>query len=431
MVARNQNIATLPLSEVKDVQQDLEDIRWGGNAFLDLSADIVLSAAYHFRPPFYLLDQQSIVSRINWVRTQFDGFKLFFPFKSCPIAWVRRLVMERGFGVDLASASEWKSWIDISSEGNKVIYNTPSPEPNILRELIIKEGTFVIHDINDVKLSNEISKDMETKIKVLLRINHPSEGQSWSRFGVPSDDAINLAKIICSKFRKNVSLQGIHFHLGTNIRSLNIYSLALKKTLDIFYDISSQTDAEMSVINIGGGMSTPLARSFRVPYNHMSFRPEQIAEEFLSLLQKGKEDKNINLWAEPGRLIVEDSMILITEVRKVSRQPGMRYAVVRGGMHLVPTANHIRHPMKSIPKDNEVSEWVIFGSSCIEKDILSVNASLPRNLKEGDLVIIGGVGAYDIGMAYPFSDPLPPVVLHTKSGEFKALLHPGQSFYSF
>ena len=172
----------------------------------------------------------------------------------------------------------------------------------------------------------------------------------------------------------------------------------------------------MLTISAGGGLSTPYRGDeppVDVPAYYATWDTvrRRLAERF---------GHPVSLEIEPGRYLVAESGVMVTEVRAVKRQGSTRYVLVDAGFHNLvrPAMYGAYHPIALCPADGdgtgrEAGEWVVAGPLCESGDVFTqrdggfVEARpLPRP-EIGDLLVIGCAGAYGYTMASNYnSKPL-------------------------
>ena len=389
-----------------------------GHAFYDLPETFLLEIISRFPTPFYLIDANCLQKRVEWLKEQFSGIKLFFPFKSCPVGWTRHQMRKYKIGSDVCSKKELEALLILQETVGSFIYNSAAPTYEEMFLAASEHGIIVINDVDDFRLLKQVSNKLGRNVPYLVRVALSSLNQRQSRFGTELDSLQSLLSNILTEPKAHLP-EGFHFHLGTNIGQIETYRRAFRSLCKEVKKLEGKFDADFKVIDIGGGYATPTSL-FRRPFKRPEyFFPENLAQEIQIVLDElGLKNKEV--WAEPGRLLAEESALFITSVEKILKNKGIPCAIVNGGSHLIPTALHANHPVKLLGKTDEVAqEWILYGRTCIEKDILSVNAKLARELAKDDVLIFGGVGAYDMGMAYPFSNGMPSTYVICENGSIQ------------
>ena len=115
---------------------------------------------------------------------------------------------------------------------------------------------------------------------------------------------------------------------------------------------------------------------------------------------------------EPGSSVVSNVFKYYTKVYQLKRINGKNFAMVDGTVFDVkPTmhSNNLPHSIIAESVEDEFEVYDVAGSTCMEKDIMLREVSLPK-LKIGDFLEFRGVGAYTISLTPTFINYLAPIV---------------------
>ncbi|MCK4463153.1 MAG: diaminopimelate decarboxylase, partial [Candidatus Omnitrophica bacterium] len=200
---------------------------------------------------------------------------------------------------------------------------------------------------------------------------------------------------------RNLRIQGIHIHIGSQITEPAPFIGAIKRILN-FIDSAG---ISIEWLNIGGGLG--------IVY---SDEKPQTAAQFAKKILPYFKGRRFKLILEPGRFIAGNSGILVTQVLYIKDNPsGKRFAIVDAGMNdlirpalygayheILPvkrcTIYDIRNTTEGSPELRRGTKYDIVGPICESGDFLAQNRKLP-GLKSGDLLAVMGAGAYGFTMA--------------------------------
>ncbi|MGA8261129.1 MAG: type III PLP-dependent enzyme [Arenicellales bacterium] len=241
-----------------------------------------------------------------------------------------------------------------------------------IRQCLGAAGDIVIH----VRL-----KTSETKVLFDLA----------SKFGAPFDEAVALLSAVHER-----GLQcGLAFHVGSQCLSAQAYSDAIA----LCARVMEQAGVHVDYLDVGGG--------FPAYYPGQTIAPLQ--DYFATVTGELKRlglDKDIILMCEPGRALVTDYCSLLTQV--LLRKENSIY--INDGIYgslseLVLT--RIRLPMRAIRLHGELSSgarmFTVYGPTCDSMDVLPDKCELPDDIREGDWIEIGQLGAYSNAGATRFN----------------------------
>ena len=132
-----------------------------------------------------------------------------------------------------------------------------------------------------------------------------STGGKDEKFGLIYNDFINLCQKI--KKMKNLKLEGLSVHIGSQITNINPF----RKVLSVINRIINKTDINFKYIDLGGGMGISYSK------NDKKLNLKQYAK----IVKKFTKGKNVKIIFEPGRYIVGDVAILITRIIYIKKKP--------------------------------------------------------------------------------------------------------------
>ena len=254
------------------------------------------------------------------------------------------------------------------------------------------------------------------KIRIAFRLT-PEFGDDaspvWSKFGLSTSNG-ELNQALQMIKGTNLSLEGLHMHVGTNLTTPDIYGSIAQALTNTACRIRSFLKHELRYIDIGGGFS---ARSGAVPSmahpeEWTPISPKAIIKKITPSLDCFDPEKRISVVSEPGRIIAEKAMSLLTRVVSIKKRDRRLQIILDAGTNILPTAYYTRHPICFPGKERETREETadFHGPLCTQYDVIALETAVPK-LVPGDLVLIHGAGAYTYSFSSQFVGPRPPVVL--------------------
>lgn len=290
-------------------------------------------------------------------------------------------------------------------------------------------GTFVVDNLYEMSLINEIAKKYKKIQKIILRITpgieaHTHEyiktGQIDSKFGFTKLEDGILGAVESADSYSNIHFFGIHCHIGSQIFQIEPYQDAVEIMFNIAKEIKDKLNIVVEEIDLGGGFGV---------YYKDGDNPKSI-EEFTGLIKaKAQYMANKNnikmpvLTIEPGRSIVANAGSTLYTVGSIKEIPGVRkYVSVDGGM-----SDNIRPALYNAKYESLVANRVfqndmecvtISGKCCESGDILIKDIILPK-IKSGDIIAILNTGAYGYSMSSNYNKIPKPAVIMIKDGQVK------------
>ena len=210
------------------------------------------------------------------------------------------------------------------------------------------------------------------------------------KFGCETDMAMDL--LILARDLGLVPY-GISFHVGSQQRDIGVWDAAIGKVKVIFDRLWEEDGIQLKMINMGGGF----------PANYLQRTNELAiyAEEIIRFLHEDFMDDLPEIIIEPGRSLIANAGILVSEVVLISRKSRTAvhrwvYTDVGKFSGLIETMDEsIKFPICT-EKNGELENVIIAGPTCDSADIMYENYKygLPLNLATGDRLYWLSTGAY-------------------------------------
>lgn len=344
--------------------------------------------------PFLVVDLEIIRQKYQELVTCFPTAKVHYALKANPGAPVVNLLKELGSCFDVASIFELNRVLECGVEPDRISYgNTIKKAAHV--KYAYDKGVRLYATDSKADLQNIAEQAPGSKIfvRILVEGGETAEWPLSRKFGCHPDMAIDLLVQA-----KNLGLipYGISFHVGSQQKDIAVWDAALSKVKYMFDWMKFEEDVSLKMINMGGGF----------PANYISeVNPIQIyAEEILRYLHDDHGDDLPEIILEPGRSLVGESGVLISEVVLISRKSRTdlnRWVYTDVGLFqgLIETLGEsIKYPIYT-PKMDEPGQSgtvVLAGPTCDSTDIMYENSNyqLPLSLGVGDRLYWLTTGAY-------------------------------------
>lgn len=360
---------------------------------------IIPDLLHHHKPPFLVMDSNTIKRKYYELVKLFPGFKIYYAVKANDNQGVLNVLAGIGANFEVASISEVAKLIEIGVGGNRMISSNPI-KPIEFLEVCRQVGINYLC----VDSKEEIDKIKFTfpQAKIYLRLEIDNPESSWplsGKFGLLEDEA---EEIISYAVRKKMNLVGLTFHAGSQNNSVISLINALKISKRVF-DIAKKYRVEMKLLNIGGG--------FPIDYTEKSRKLEEFSKALYETLSIFRDYSDLILQMEPGRRVVGEAGIMVSKVIGKAYRNGENWLYLDVGVFngLMETVGGINYIFKTNSRRKE-KIWNIGGPSCDSMDILAKNVKLPEP-DIGDLVYILSAGAYTTVYAASFNGYKTPHVI--------------------
>ncbi len=362
--------------------------------------------------PFLVINLNIIKRKYNELKQHFPFANIYYAVKANPSVEVLTLLRDLGSSFDIASRYELDRVLSLGIDPAKLSYGNTIKKACDIR-YFYEKGVRLFATDSEFDLRN-IAKEAPDA-KVFFRIlTEGSETADWPlsrKFGCHPDMAIDLVML-----SKELGLRphGISFHVGSQQRDIGAWDSAIAKVRYIF-DYLENEGIKLSLINMGGGF----------PANYISKTNEMTvyAEEITRYLEEDFGDDFPEIILEPGRSLVGESGILVTEVILVSQKSSMgvdKWLYLDTGKFngLIETWDEaIRYPLYCEARGEPSEDFIIAGPTCDSQDIMYeyFRNPLPAYIKPGDRVYWLTCGAYTSSYCSVEFNGFPPLsVYYTK-----------------
>jgi ornithine decarboxylase len=368
-----------------------------------------LAFSENLETPCIVLSLRAIKNNYLRLRDSFPYAHIYYAVKANPHKAVISLLAELGASFDIASRYELDLVMSLGITPDRISFgNTIKKAKDI--EYFYAQGVRMFVTDSEDDMENIASYAPHSKIYVRL-IMEESSSADWPlsrKFGCHSDMAYDLLILAQSRGLEPV---GISFHVGSQQRDIGQWDDALAKTKYLFSSLKEEKNICLKMINIGGGFPA----SYIQPTNDLS---EYAAEIHKYLTDDYGSDLPL-IVLEPGRSLVGDSGILVTEVVLVSRKSYSalnRWVYLDAGKFngLIETLDEsIKYPIVTgrAVYDCEEEDAILAGPTCDSMDILYQDHKyrFPLDLKTGEKLYVLSTGAYTASYASIGFNGFPPI----------------------
>jgi diaminopimelate decarboxylase len=326
-----------------------------------------------------------------------------------------RAFAKEGSGFDIVSGGELFRALKVGADPKKIVFSGVGKKKDEI-EYALNAGILMFNVESEPELValNEIAAGVGKKAPISLRINpdvdpqtHPyiSTGMKKAKFGIDITKSIDMYKRAAAL--KNVAVVGVDCHIGSQLTSVSPFVDALAKVREyldrVLVGELKKEGAQIRYLDLGGGLGI----------NYHDETPP-LPEEYAKAIIQGLEGLDITLILEPGRVIVGNAGILLTEVQYVKETDAKKFVIIDGGMNdLIRPALYGSYQAIQPVVESRAERIVadVVGPICESGDFFAKDREIHRP-QRGDLLAVMSVGAYGFTMASNYnSHPKPPEVL--------------------
>jgi len=344
--------------------------------------------------PIYCIRLHSIRTACNWFSKNFPG-KILYAVKTNPHEKVIKEIKDSGINkFDIASIEEIKIIKKIAPDAECFYMNTVKSKEHI-REAYFKYKikSFAL-DTKDELLKIIEATDNAQDLNLFVRIsisNEHAEIDLSKKFGILSSEALGLLRLTKAHSAK----VGLSFHVGSQC----MHPISYTKGIGEIGNIIKKTEIIPDFIDIGGGF----------PTIYPDLKPQSLDNymfEIKKALTNLKLKKQPMLMCEPGRALVAESGSTIVRVILRKKQKLYINDGTYGSLFDAGSPN-IVFPNRMIPNGRIISKKLtafnFYGPTCDSMDYMKGPFILPNNIKEGDYIELGQLGAYGITFRTKFN----------------------------
>ena len=377
--------------------------------------------------PLFVVDESKIVSQYKRIKQAFtklySNTEIAYAYKANYLLGICKLINKLGGLAEVISGFEYQIAKLLGIKGNKIIVNGPYKPVEELSSMIKDNCMINIDNFDELNKINEISKKLDKKVCIGIRINAKIGKLPWSKFGfnVENGEAFNVAETIKNKFT-NLTLNGVHIHIGTNIVNIDLYKESVLTILKFVRELKNKLGIKMNYIDLGGGFATeacPIECDFK-DWNVPDIK--EYAKAICKPLNNFFKDENKKptLILEPGRYLVDEAVSLVTSVIAVKSIFGIRSVFVDAGVNILPSAFYRKHKIEALTNNTEKELTDVYGPLCMNADLLESGIMLPK-VEIGDILVIRNAGAYELSHSMQFIRPRPAIVSIKENGKINLL----------
>lgn len=394
--------------------------------------------AKEYGTPLMLMDEMIVRSRCQEYKTAMEqylpvGSRPLYASKALSIKRMYEIMAEENMGIDVVSSGELYTAVRAGFPmENAFFHGNSKTDRDICFAMEHGIGYFVCDNIDELETIDREAGKRGIRQKILLRLSpgidpHTHEkintGRVDCKFGAAIATGQAEALTLRALSKENVSLEGFHCHVGSQIFDHEPFCDAAVIMLEYVAHIRDMCGYTAPILNLGGGMGVPyISEDPTIHYGTNIRNIGLLIEETCCRL-------NLNppaILMEPGRSIVADAGLTLYSVTTVKEIPGFRtYVSVDGGMadnprYTLYQAEYTILPANRMQDPNEIV-CTVAGCCCESGDILQENVSLPKSVR-GDLLAVLTTGAYNYSMASNYNRlPRPPIVILGENGPYTAV----------
>ncbi|WP_457979356.1 diaminopimelate decarboxylase [Ectopseudomonas composti] len=360
---------------------------------------VALSAlAQRFGTPTYIYSRAHIEGQYRAYADALAGMPhlVCFAVKANSNIGVLNVLARLGAGFDIVSSGELERVLAAGGEPSRIVFSgVGKSRDDMRRALEVGVHCFNVESSVELERLQKVAAELGVKAPVSLRVNpdvdagtHPyiSTGLKENKFGID----IEQAEAVYARAAElpNLDVIGVDCHIGSQLTTLEPFLDALDRLL-LLVDKLAARGITIKHLDLGGGLG-------------VQYRDEQppLAGDYIAAVRKRLAGRDLSLVFEPGRFIVANAGVLLTQVEYLKHTEHRDFAIVDAAMNdlIRPALYQAWMDVSPVqPRDGEARNYDLVGPICETGDFLAKDRELV--LAEGDLLAVRSAGAYGFVMS--------------------------------
>ena len=358
--------------------------------------------------PVLLLDPERICRQYRRLRGALPFVRFHYAVKALSHDAVIEALADAGCGFDVATGEELALLERHGVASERIIHTHPVKKPSEIAEaLAAGVRTFIVDNEAELDKFAFAPGDVRLLIRLSYRSPHAKSDLS-SKFGVGPFEAAHLVGLARDR---GIRISGFSFHVGSQLDDPGRFAEAAAETLALMSTLESQFGVTFDTLDIGGG--------FPVSYDSSVATLEAVAASLRPVLEP--HAGRLDIIAEPGRVLVAESAMLVTSVVGIAERADGRWYYLDDGLYgsYSNVLTEDVHPLIFAERelngrdaDGCTRRWATLGGpTCDSSDVIAREVMLPE-LSVGDLLVSPVMGAYTTVTASRFNGrPLTPIAV--------------------
>ena len=366
--------------------------------------------------PFYCYSTATLQRHFRMFDEALSGMDhlVCYAMKAASNQAILRTLAVEGAGMDVVSGGEYARAKAAGVPGDRIVFSGVGKTRDEIQAVLaggIRQ--FNVESEPEMVVLSELAVAMGTVAPITIRVNPDVDakthakiatGKSENKFGIPISRAEEVYALAAGL--PGIKVIGIDVHIGSQLTDLAPFELAYQKIAELTRTLRAQGH-EITRLDLGGGLG--------IPYT-ASNAPPPLPSDYGAMVKRVLGDLDCEIEIEPGRLIVGNAGILVSEVIYVKAGEDRAFLIVDAAMNdLIRPAMYEAHhdivPLVEAAPGGQTTAYDVVGPICETGDTFAKNRELTP-LAAGDLIAFRSSGAYGAVMASEYNTrPLVPEIM--------------------
>jgi diaminopimelate decarboxylase len=356
-----------------------------------------------FGTPCYVYDQATLEAAARQALAFPNAFGLTvrYAMKANPNAAVLKLFLRLGLSIDASSDHEVERALRAGAPPDRIQLTSQMPSRN-LRAIVERGVRYTACSLHQLESFGRAFPGADVCVRMNPGLgsgstNRTNTGGPASSFGIWHE---YLGEVQAMAARHGLHIRRLHSHIGSG-SDPSVWQRVASLTLAIAAELP-----EVATVNLGGGFK--VARVAGEKGTDLQECGAPIVEELRRF--RDRHGRALHLEIEPGTFLVANAGAIVATCVDVvdTGKDGYRFAKLDTGMTEVtrPSLYGAQHPIEVLA-EAPAADVVFCGPCCESGDVLTPAPGDPEGLAPrrvpqpsiGDLVVVGGAGAYCAAMS--------------------------------
>lgn len=357
--------------------------------------------AQQYGTPCFVYSRSAIERAFDQYREALNGCEhlICYAVKANSNLAVLDLLARRGAGFDIVSVGELERVIAAGGDPAKIVFSGVVKQMGEMRRALeLGICCFNVESAAELEVLQEVAQEMDQVAPISVRVNpnvdaktHPyiSTGLRENKFGVPTAEALQLLRRAQSL--DNLEVVGLDCHIGSQLTEMEPLLEALDELLSMI-DTLAEEGIAIRHLDLGGGIGV----------RYKDEQPPTIAA-YIKAVRAAIGERDLTLVFEPGRSIVANAGVLLTQVHYLKETEANNFALVDAAMNdfIRPALYQAWVDIEAVSEGDTTQQeplnWSVVGPVCETADFLGKDRAL--NIAPGSLLAVRGAGAYGFTMS--------------------------------
>lgn len=352
--------------------------------------------------PTYVYSAAVIRQRVSWLSAALAGIphRIHYALKANSTHGVLQVLQAQGIGADVVSGGELHRARRAGFAPADIVFDGPGKTAGEIRDAIAAGVKVLnIESMGEAVRLAETAAALGRVADVGLRVNpevtvenfheYISTGEAGDKFGIPYDDALAVAAWVAQQ--PALRLVGLHMHVGSMLYGFDAFGAAIEKLAVLIDRIRAELGvATLTMLDLGGGL----------PVAYAAGDETANLDGYAETVRRAHARTGCTILLEPGRLLVAEAGVLLSQVLYRKRSGGREYVIVDAAMTelIRPSLYDAHHDITAVLDRSSVMRADVVGPVCESGDFFAHDREV-ATVEPEDLVVLETAGAYGAVMS--------------------------------